>query len=52
MSNKSKGQKGAFGGMKGKRKKAQIRYLKSRGKSIEAPSLPGSRIKINTQEKS
>lgn len=30
MSSKSKGQKGAFGGLKGKRRKAQIRYLATR----------------------
>ena len=30
MSSKSKGQKGAFGGLTGKRKKAQVRYLVDR----------------------
>jgi len=47
MSSKSKGStKGAFGGLRGKRKRAQIRYLATRGKNISAPGLPGSRIKI------
>lgn len=47
MSNKSKHHtKGAFGGLRGKRKRAQVRYLASRGKNMEAPSLPGSRIKV------
>ena len=46
MSNKTKGQKGAFGGEKGRRRRAQIRYLASRGKNMEAKGLPGSRRKI------
>lgn len=51
MSNKSKHHtKGAFGGLRGKRKRAQVRYLASRGKNIEAPSLPGSRIKVQEAE--
>jgi hypothetical protein len=47
MSNKSKAkQGGAFGGLRGRRKRAQIRYLAERGKSIKHPSLPGARLKI------
>jgi len=47
MSSKSKAkQGGAFGGLRGRRKRAQIRYLAERGKNIASPSLPGSRLKI------
>lgn len=47
MSSKSKAkQGGAFGGLRGRRKRAQIRYLAERGKNITSPSLPGSRLKI------
>ena len=47
MSSKSKAkQGGAFGGLRGRRKRAQIRYLSERGKSIKHPSLPGARLKI------
>jgi|13_taG_2_1085334.scaffolds.fasta_scaffold20054_5 hypothetical protein len=47
MSNKSKHHtKGAFGGDRGRRRKAQLRFLATRGKNIEASGLPGSRIKI------
>ena len=42
---KSNGQKGAFGGKKGKIKKAQKRWLANRGLKEEASSLPGSRLK-------
>jgi hypothetical protein len=48
MSKKSKGQgqKGAFGGTKGKTKKAQMRWMANRGLKATIPSLPGSRLKI------
>lgn len=47
MSNKSKHHtKGAFGGDRGRRRKAQLRFLATRGKNIEATGLPGSRIKV------
>ena len=51
MSNKSKHHtKGAFGGLRGKRKRAQIRYLAERGRQISSPGLPGSRIKVKEAE--
>ena len=57
MSSKSKGQKGAFGGLRSKRRKAQMRFLAERQivykavkKELTAASLPGSRLKIKEDE--
>jgi|11_taG_2_1085331.scaffolds.fasta_scaffold02010_10 hypothetical protein len=46
MSSKSKGQNGAFGGKKGKVRKAQKRWMANKGLSVMSKSLPGARLKI------